>query len=60
MFFTDADGRRDQPDRHRLGSRPSLTELLNALAQLKLEPQPQVRVAFGFVIVNPAWLSPSL
>ncbi len=29
-------------------------------AQLKLEPQPHVRVAFGFVIENPAWVRPSL
>jgi hypothetical protein len=28
--------------------------------QLKLCPQPQVRVAFGFVIEKPDWSSPSL
>ena len=28
--------------------------------QLKLEPQPQVRLALGLLIENPAWLRPSL
>jgi hypothetical protein len=28
--------------------------------QLKEDPQPQVRVAFGFVMWNPASFSPSL
>lgn len=29
-------------------------------AQLKLWPQPHVRLALGLVIANPDWLSPSL
>ena len=28
--------------------------------QLKLWPQPQVRLAFGFVMANPDWSRPSL
>jgi hypothetical protein len=33
---------------------------LGDLVQLKEDPQPQVRVAFGFVMWNPASFSPSL
>ena len=47
-----------QPDGERLETR--VLTPVGGWVQLKEDPQPQVRVAFGFVMWNPASFSPSL
>ena len=67
LYLVQATAIVERPDRRDLGSerarraarRRSWPEL-SLRVQLKLEPQPHVRLALGLLIEKPAWLRPSL
>lgn len=56
---TAVDGQVEDPGRARAGGSARRPVGCSGGAQLKEEPQPQVRVAFGFETWNPAPCSPS-
>ena len=63
LYLVGPDGNRSRSHRRGVGSeraRRAARRVLELSAQLKLDPQPQVRLALGLLIEKPAWLRPSL